>query len=145
MEHIICALIFVFAELGVEGRFIYWMNGLAGTGKTTIAYTVAEKCKREGSLGATFFCSRDDADASNPRLVFMTIANQLGQFYPPFKEQVTRAHAADPELRYSNESTQLEELLVKPLQVLRSRFPHTASLFWTRSMNAKIITPYLSY
>ena len=67
---------------------IYWLNGLAGTGKTTIAYTVAERCHEEGILGASFFCSRSDSDCNNPSMIFTTIAYQLGLFYPPYRELV---------------------------------------------------------
>src|SRR5258705_13071070 len=45
---------------------MFWINGSAGTGKTTIAYTVAEACRKRGILGASFFCSRDYAERSNP-------------------------------------------------------------------------------
>jgi len=102
---------------------IFWINGLAGSGKTTIAYTVAKKCKENGILGASFFCSRDDADSSNPKLVFTTIADQLGQFQELFQEHVTRAHFVDAGLKFSSVSNQLEELLVKPLRAVRDSFP----------------------
>lgn len=106
-----------------DARRIYWINGLAGTGKTTIAYTISKICKDLGILGASFFCSRFDAHCRNPRLVFITLADQLGQFFAPFKEQITRAHISDPGLKYSNVSNQLDELIVKPLRALQNVFP----------------------
>jgi len=48
---------------------IFWINRSGGTGKTTIAFTIAEDCRRHGVLGASFFCSRDDAECSNPQLI----------------------------------------------------------------------------
>lgn len=39
------------------GPPVYWLNGLAGTGKTTIAQTIAERAFADGLLGASFFCS----------------------------------------------------------------------------------------
>ncbi|KAF8750363.1 Polysaccharide lyase family 8, N terminal alpha-helical domain [Rhizoctonia solani] len=36
---------------------IFWMNGMAGTGKTTIAYTFAQSLRARGTLGASFFCT----------------------------------------------------------------------------------------
>jgi hypothetical protein len=59
-----------------------------GTGKTTIAYTVAEACRASKTLGATFFCSRYSAERSNPNLIFTTIAHQLGQFFAPFRAEM---------------------------------------------------------
>ena len=41
---------------------VYWLNGLAGTGKSTIAKTIADRLFADGRLGASFFCSRDFED-----------------------------------------------------------------------------------
>jgi NACHT domain len=102
---------------------IFWINGSAGTGKTTIAYTVAEASRKRGILGASFFCSRDYAERSNPHLIFTTIAYQLGIFYPPFMTEVTRALQLNPDIVYSSVPYQLEELIVKPLHAVAKSFP----------------------
>jgi len=39
-----------------QGQHVFWLNGLAGTGKSTIAQTFAEVTFAEGKLGASF-CS----------------------------------------------------------------------------------------
>jgi hypothetical protein len=70
---------------------IFWLHGLAGTGKSTIAKTVAATSSREGILGASFFFSRDKADMSTAHLVIPSIAYQLAVFHPPFKFQLTQA------------------------------------------------------
>ncbi|TDL15087.1 WD40 repeat-like protein [Rickenella mellea] len=108
------------------GRPIFWINGSAGTGKTTIAFTVAERCRRYGILGASFFCSRDDADCSNPKLIFPTIAYQLGQLCPAFKVQVAQAMKSHPDIGYSSLSYQLEKLIVEPLRSVRTSFHASA-------------------
>ena len=36
---------------------VFWLNGLAGTGKSTIAQTFAEMSFTDRRLGASFFCS----------------------------------------------------------------------------------------
>jgi hypothetical protein len=94
---------------------------LAGTGKTTIAYTIAKKYS--AVLGASFFCSRDDADSSNPKFIFTAIADQLGQFHVPFQQQVDRAYSTDTALKHSSISSQLEGLLVNPLRAVCDTFP----------------------
>ena len=58
-------------------RPIFWLNGLAGTGKSTIAQTASERMFAEGSLGASFFCSRSVEDRSDLQLTFPTLAFQL--------------------------------------------------------------------
>lgn len=67
---------------------IFWLNGLAGTGKTTIAQTVAERMFAGGCLGASFFRSRDFEDRSNLKLVFPTLVFQLAQQYPEFRSSL---------------------------------------------------------
>ena len=52
---------------------IYWVNGLAGIGKSTIAHTIAEDT-RPGPLGASFFSSRQDDELSRATLFIPTIA-----------------------------------------------------------------------
>jgi hypothetical protein len=68
-----------------QGQRVFWLNGLAGTGKSTIAQTFAEITFAEGKLGASFFCSRDFEDRSNIQAIFPTLAFQLAYRYPSFE------------------------------------------------------------
>ncbi|KAJ7486578.1 hypothetical protein FB451DRAFT_1391487 [Mycena latifolia] len=108
-----------------EDRCIFWLNGSAGTGKTTIASTVAKRCSEDKPdlLGASFFCSRDDAECSNLRLIFTTISYQLGLFNLLFREHVSLVLQANPDISYASVPFQLQELIVKPLQSVRDSFP----------------------
>ncbi|KAF7340443.1 WD40 repeat-like protein [Mycena venus] len=103
---------------------IFWLNGSAGTGKTTIAYTVAKHCwnAMPRVLGASFFCSRDDDDCSKLRLIFPTISHQLGIFNPAFGVAVSGIIKANPEIVYAGVQYQLDELIVKPLALVRNTF-----------------------
>ena len=52
----------VFLQLGQwledeQDQHIFWLNGLAGTGKSAIAQTFAEISFADGNLGASLFCS----------------------------------------------------------------------------------------
>jgi hypothetical protein len=58
-----------------------WLHGLAGTGKSTLAATVAQSLEESRHLGASFF-SRSDAERSDPQAVFGTIASQLAARFP---------------------------------------------------------------
>ena len=42
-----------------QDQNVFWLNGLAGTGKSTIAQSFSEAVAEEGFLGASFFCSQD--------------------------------------------------------------------------------------
>jgi hypothetical protein len=98
------------------GPRIFWLTGLAGTGKSSVAHTVAEYCHRGQLLGASFFFSRDQADRSDPRLVFSTIAHQLSTFHYSFKTLIAHALEADLDLGRANARTQLQKLITEPLQ-----------------------------
>jgi hypothetical protein len=111
------------ADATAEDTCIFWINGSAGTGKSTIAYTIAEGCRARGVLGASFFCSRDDANCSDPGLVFTTIAYQLGQSNASYAAEVTRVLQSNPDIGYSSVPYQLEQLIVKPLHNLQNSFP----------------------
>src|SRR5882757_269043 len=65
---------------------VFWLNGIAGTGKPTIAQTFAEMSFAEGRLGASFFCSQDFEDRRNIRAIFPTLAFQLAYRYSRFRE-----------------------------------------------------------
>ena len=68
---------------------VYWLNGLAGTGKSTIARTIAERIFADGRLGASFFCSRDFEDRRNIQLIFPTLAVQLARNYSEFRSTLS--------------------------------------------------------
>src|SRR6202045_2598585 len=108
-----------------ESPRIFWINGLAGSGKTTIAFTCAEHFQDKGILAANFFCSRDNADGSNIKLVFTTIAYQMGKFCPEFKVVLSDILRTDPEIVYSNISYQLQKLIVEPLLAVGEKFPRS--------------------
>jgi hypothetical protein len=61
----------------MQGQCVFWLNGLAGTGKSTIAQTFAEITFAEGKLGASFFCSRGFEDRSNLRAIFLMLVFQF--------------------------------------------------------------------
>src|SRR6266516_2512004 len=54
----------------VNGETIFWINGMAGTGKSTISRTVAQIFSDRGQLGASFFFKRGERDRENASLFF---------------------------------------------------------------------------
>jgi len=100
---------------------VFWLNGLAGTGKSTIAQTFAKISFADGKLGASFFCSRDFEDRSNLQAIFPTIAFQLAYRYPLFREQLLRVLRATPGLGRESLCSQMERVIVEPLKVTRIR------------------------
>jgi hypothetical protein len=66
----------------VTSTKIYWLTGMAGTGKTTIAYTFSEILDKNLMLGATFFCSHQESNSSNTSFIVPTLAYQLAKCSP---------------------------------------------------------------
>ena len=99
-----------------QDKQVFWLNGLAGTGKSTIAQTFAEMSFADGKLGASFFCSRDFDDRSNLRSIFPTLAFQLAHQYPHFRQKLLPVLAANPDVGRESLTSQLEKLLIGPFQ-----------------------------
>ena len=95
---------------------IFWLHGLAGTGKSTIAQTIAERLFAGGRLGASFFCSSGADDRSNLQLIFPTLAFQLAQRYPEFRTSLIHLLQSNPEIVYQSLQDQMENFLVEPLR-----------------------------
>src|ERR1700676_2798795 len=72
-------------ELDQMNESVYWLMGVAGCGKSTVAQTFAGRSAASGNLGASFFCSRDYPDRRNLHLIFSTIAYDLAYWNPDFK------------------------------------------------------------
>lgn len=103
-----------YSDSSVTSPAVFWISGLAGSGKSTISQTVAEWCHEREYLGASFFCSRDSAECSNVGLVFPTIARQLAQHNTEFNERLIEAMVADRDIQTAAVSRQLKHLIVDP-------------------------------
>ena len=97
---------------------VYWLNGLAGTGKSTIAQTIAERLFADGRLGASFFCSRYFEDRSNLHYIFPTLAIQLAHVYPEFRSILVPFVRSQPGIVHESLYNQMESLIVRPLSTL---------------------------
>ena len=96
-------------------RHVFWLNGLAGTGKSTIAQTFSEMVAQEGILGASFFCSRDYLDRRELKNIFPTLAYQLASQYPELRGRLIRVIKQDSSVAHSSLISQLNRLIVGPL------------------------------
>jgi len=98
---------------------VFWLNGLAGTGKSTIAQTFAEISFADGKLGASFFCSRNFGGRSNLQAIFPTLAFQLAYRYFLFRQQLVQALRANPNIGQETLCSQMESIIVDPLRATR--------------------------
>ncbi len=86
------------SESGSPIEPIYWINGIAGIGKSTIARTVAEDEDSRKCLGASFFFSRQEKDLLDAKLFIPTIAHQLAQSYPEVRSSIVQVLQEDPHI-----------------------------------------------
>ena len=98
---------------------IFWLNGMAGTGKSTISRTVAQNFADNGDLGASFFFKRGEGDRGHAGLFIATIATQLVQKLPSLAPHVQNAIEADPKISGKALKQQFETLVLEPLGKLR--------------------------
>ena len=100
-----------------QGRHVFWLNGLAGTGKSTIAQTFSEMVAETKTLdlGASFFCSRDYLDRKELRNIFPTISYQLACRYPAFRYHIIQVLKQDPSVTQNSLISQLKDLIIDPL------------------------------
>lgn len=95
-----------------QGKCIFWLNGMAGTGKSTIARTVAKSFKQTKILGASFFFKRGEGDRGNAAKLFPTIARQLVVSLPQLIPAIQKAINDDPALVAKSLKEQFDKLLL---------------------------------
>jgi len=109
-----------------NGTPFFWLNGMAGTGKSTIAQSMCNRLDADGMLAASFFCSRSAGGGRNDtRRIVPTIAFQLAYHIPGFMQKLCDV------LRTPDRTTQPIE---KQLQ----------TLFWEPLDNASVASASLS-
>ena len=92
---------------------VYWLTGLAGLGKTTIAYTICERLEEAKVPFTSFFCSRQ-LDSKNSKLLVTTLCRNLAELFSSYASQVlpileSNSGIVDAQLR-----RQMDELLAEP-------------------------------
>ncbi|GAB1524835.1 hypothetical protein RhiTH_007991 [Rhizoctonia solani] len=106
-----------------DQKAVYWMSGMAGTGKTTIACTFAKWLETEKLLAASFFCTRTSADCRDVTRIVPTVAYQLARYCIPFQLALCDVLGNDPDLGTKDIRTQFERLLVDPLKTIKNDIP----------------------
>lgn len=79
-----------------NAKAVYWLNGMAGTGKSTIARTLAHTFSKMGVLGASFFFKRGESDRGDISKFVTTITSQLVFQIPQAAVHIQNALDADP-------------------------------------------------
>ena len=81
---------------GVLHGSTFWIYGLPGIGKTSLAHSICATLHEDGQLAGAFFCRRDDPNLSEPRNILPTLIHQLAIILPSFRNIVAERLRKDP-------------------------------------------------
>ena len=91
---------------------------MAGTGKSTIALTVAREYARQQRLGGSFFFSRGGGDLGSSRKLFTTLARQLAYRSSDSKSSICEAIQGNDDIGNKGLYDQWNTLILQPLSRL---------------------------
>jgi hypothetical protein len=99
---------------------LFWLRGLAGTGKSSIAHTVGKQLAEDGRLGSFFFFDASSKVERGPEHLFATIACDLADFDEHWSSALGQVIKDNKSLRTTDSvQRQFEELLLKPAKILK--------------------------
>ncbi|KAJ4139753.1 hypothetical protein NW768_001097 [Fusarium equiseti] len=100
-----------------DSKTVFWLNGMAGTGKSTVSRTVAQMLSSKGMLGASFFFKRGYGDQASAAKFCTTIARQLSLHHNRFGTSLQAAIKKYPDIGNKGLREQFEKLIMEPLAV----------------------------
>lgn len=106
-------MIYMWAN-GDGEQHIFWLSGLAGTGKTTVARSVALLSRAKQQLGASFFFSKGGGDAGRAVKFVTSIAVQLARSVPGVHRHISNAIIQRPEIASQSLRDQWQYLVLEP-------------------------------
>ena len=98
-----------------NGPLASWLHGPAGSGKSTIAHTIAQRYDERHDLAFSFFFSRRNVDRSDASRFFLTFAYQLATTLSPVKQAMEDALAKEPSIVHQRLKDQFKKLIVDPI------------------------------
>ncbi|BCS01057.1 uncharacterized protein AKAW2_51398A [Aspergillus luchuensis] len=98
-----------------QGKTIFWLSGVAGTGKSTISRTVARKLQERELLGASFFFKRGEGDRGKALRFITTIAMQFMIALRQLRTKIATVIDNDLTIISKSVKEQFDHLLLRPL------------------------------
>ncbi|KAE8378117.1 hypothetical protein BDV26DRAFT_292593 [Aspergillus bertholletiae] len=115
-------------SLSTQGECIFWLNGMAGTGKSTVSRTVCKFLQEQGLLGGSFFFKRGKSDCGRAERFIPTIVRQIIIQEPRIIPNVRRAIQRDPSIATKSLGEQFNKLLLEPLLAVKDNPERTSFL-----------------
>ncbi|KAF8224783.1 hypothetical protein L208DRAFT_1409552, partial [Tricholoma matsutake] len=103
------------AWCGENNRYpVCWLEGPAGSGKSTIAHTIAKQCDDDNRLAFSFFFSRGKHDRSDTTKFVPSFAYKLAESVPAIRPSMRRALDDNPSAPHLGLRDQIEKLIIHP-------------------------------
>ncbi|KAJ5735003.1 uncharacterized protein N7483_000128 [Penicillium malachiteum] len=109
---------------------MYWLRGMAGTGKSTISRTIATQCLNRKSLpettclGGTFFFDQNQGELSAAPYLFPTLCTATADCLPEIRPEICEVNKDHSNILYESLSNQWKHLILEPFLRLESRNSH---------------------
>ncbi|KAL5614320.1 uncharacterized protein BROUX77_000157 [Berkeleyomyces rouxiae] len=94
---------------------LFWLNGMAGTGKSTVSRTICKRLSGLHRLGASFFFKRGETDRGGVSRFITTIATQLAEMHPDIAPHIKSAIDKSPSISQKAMREQFDKLIKQPI------------------------------
>ncbi|KAI5120284.1 hypothetical protein M0805_005341 [Coniferiporia weirii] len=102
-----------------SGSKIFWMHGVAGSGKSSIANSVAHMFRQQQRLPGCFFCKRDDPECRDPKRLVPTLAYHFSKWHKTYRALVLSLIQGEDEPKLTQSvQWQFQLLFKQPLETL---------------------------
>ncbi|PPQ89299.1 hypothetical protein CVT25_000315 [Psilocybe cyanescens] len=99
----------------IKAPSVYWLSGLGGLGKTTIAYTVCQQLEDDGIPFSSFFCSQQ-LDSKDSKLLIPTLCRDLAELFSSFAAEVLDVLETNSKIVNAVLRRQMDKLFAEPWQ-----------------------------
>jgi hypothetical protein len=98
---------------------IFWLAGMGGTGKTTLAKTFCDRIAKDGKTVASFFISRNEEPRKDPSNLVRTMAYTLAYALPRSRKPILDAVRSFPDVLDASLEELVGDLIASPFSVGR--------------------------
>jgi hypothetical protein len=108
---------------GENSHPVCWVHGPAGSGKSTIAHTLAQRYDEQERLAFSFFFSRRNLDRNDATKFILTFAYQLAAALPSVTQAMRDAVVRNPGILRQCLKDQFAKLIIGPLKFIEHYIP----------------------
>ena len=127
---------------------LYWLYGVAGCGKSSVATSVASAMKTQAILSYSFFCKRDDPERRRPIRLIHSLIYYLARAVEEYSNCLLQELRKDADIVDQPLQNQFDALLVGPLKELSSFKPPVPLIIIIDALDesdqSDVISSYLS-